>query len=190
MSNEAVLDNSVNLTNQLGDLLRDSASAELDRGLLYGAGAPEPAGVVAAAPVATGADLAAALTAAIGSVGDAGGSVSHLAARPSVLADARNLRDSNGQMLYPLGFGAAMGVTEVGVPELKAEDVLAFDKSRCYLILRSDLTLETSREFAYDRDAVAVRIKGRFACGVPAPQKSLRRLTVTPAASGRSAAKG
>ena len=65
--------------------------------------------MVAAAPAANGADLAAALTAAIGSIGDAGGVASHLCARPSVLADQRNVRDDNGQRLYPEGLGTAFG---------------------------------------------------------------------------------
>ena len=63
----------------------------------------EPRGVVAAAPAAAGEDMAAALTTAIGSIGDAGGAASHLCARPSVLADQRNVRDDNGQRLYPRG---------------------------------------------------------------------------------------
>ena len=126
----------MDLTAQLGDLLRDSASAELDHGLLYGTGPPQPDGVVAAAPEASGADLAAALTAAIGSVGDAGGRRDPPRG-PALGAGrgARNLRDSTGQMIYPLGFGAAMGVHEVGVPELAAADVLALDATRCWLIL-------------------------------------------------------
>jgi HK97 family phage major capsid protein len=192
LSNEAVDDASVNLTAQLGDLLRDSSSAELDRGLLYGEDTPEPRGVVASAPAADGADLAAALTAAIGQVGDNGGTVTHLAAKPSVLADARNLRDNEGRMMYPAGLGQAFGVTEVGVPELKAADILAFDQSRCWLILRSDFQIETSRDFAFERDATAVRIKGRFAVGIPALDKSIRKLVVTsrqaaPQARGKAA---
>jgi HK97 family phage major capsid protein len=179
ISNESIDDSSVNLTQQLSDLLRDSCSAELDRGLLYGADPTEPQGVVAAAPPAAGADLAEALSNAIGSVGDAGGIVSHLAARPSVLAAARNLRNINGDMLYPLGFGAAMGVQEVGVPELAAADILAFDATRCWLIIRNDFDVAISQDYFFNRDAAAMRVRGRFAVGVPVIEKSLRRLTVT-----------
>ena len=124
MSNESAADASVNLTQEFGDLLRDSASAELDRGVLYGSDDPEPRGLVAAALPAAGDDLGAAVTAAIGSIGDSGGVATHLAARPSVLADARNERDSTGQMMYPNGLGAALGLAEVGVPELAAADIL------------------------------------------------------------------
>ena len=84
VSNEGVGDASVNMTAQLGDLIRDSASIELDRGILYGTDSPEPRGVVAAAPPAAGVDLAAALTAAVGSIGDAGGRVPPV--RPAVRA--------------------------------------------------------------------------------------------------------
>ena len=42
MSNEGVSDASVNMTQQLGELIRDSASIELDRGILYGTDSPEP----------------------------------------------------------------------------------------------------------------------------------------------------
>ena len=155
--------------------------------MLYGASADEPRGVVAAAPPAAGADLAEALANAIGSVGDAGGTVSHLAARPSVLATARNLRDANGQMIYPLGFGAAMGVTEVGVPELAAADILAFDATRCWLVVRSDFDVAISQDYFFNRDAAAVRVRGRFAVGVPVVEKSLRRLTVTGPGASRAA---
>ena len=60
MSNESADDAEVNLSNEFGELLRDSASAELDRGILYGTDDPEPRGLVAAAPAAAGADLGAA----------------------------------------------------------------------------------------------------------------------------------
>ena len=44
LSNEGFSDASVNMTTQLGELIQDSASIELDRGILYGEGAKEPAG--------------------------------------------------------------------------------------------------------------------------------------------------
>ena len=40
LSNEGFSDSEVNMTNEFGQLLRDTASAELDRGVLYGEGAP------------------------------------------------------------------------------------------------------------------------------------------------------
>ena len=187
VSNEGVGDASINMTAQLGDLIRDSASIELDRGILYGTDSPEPRGVVAAALPAAGADLAAALTAAVGSIGDAGGIASHLCAKPSVLADQRNVRDDNGQRLYPQGLGNAFGLTEVGCPELAAADVLVVDRSRTWLIVRNDFQVDTSRDWAFQKDALAVRLRGRFAVGAPVLAKSLRRLSVTGPGSAQAA---
>ena len=187
LSNEGFSDASVNMTAQFGDLLRDSASIELDRGVLYGTDSPEPRGVVAAAPAAAGEDMAAALTTAIGSIGDAGGTASHLCARPSVLATQRNVRDDNGQRLYPEGLGAAFGLTEVGCPELAAADVLVVARDRAWLIVRNDFLVDTSRDWAFQKDALAVRLRGRFAVAAPVLAKALRKLTITPASSGRTA---
>jgi hypothetical protein len=181
LSNESVQDTSVNLTQQVGDLLRDSASAELDHGLLYGAGAPEPVGVVATAPAVDGTDLAAAITGAIGQIGNSGGVATHLAAKPSVLANARNVRATgSGQLMFPDGIGAAFGLTEAGVPELA--DALVYDKTRAYLIVRNDFAVELSRDYAFNADSVAVRVRGRFAVGIPAIQKTIRKVTVAGAA--------
>jgi hypothetical protein len=193
LSNESVGDTTTNLTVQIGNLLQDSASAELDRGLLYGSGsAGEPKGVVAAAPAADGTDLAAAITAAIGSIGDAGGTATHLAGKPSILARARNTRSSgSGDMLFPDGIGAAFGLTEVAAPEL--HDALVYDSTRAYLIVRNDFEVALSQDYAFHLDSVAVRVRGRFAVGVPAVNKTLRKITVAGAAptaeTGRQAQK-
>jgi HK97 family phage major capsid protein len=181
MSNESANDASVNLTQEFADLLRDSASAELDRGILYGdPGAHEPRGLVAVAPAAAGADLGAAITAAIGSIGDAGGKATHLAARPSVLADARDIRDANDVQLHPNGIGPSYGLAEVGVPELAAGDILVTNAARLWLITRSDFMVDFSTDWAFDRDALAVRLRGRFAVGAPDLPKGLRKLNVAP----------
>lgn len=190
MSNEGWADADVNLTTEFGDLLRDSASAELDRGLLYGEGAPEPAGAVPGARPAEGADLGAAITAAIGSIGDYGGVASHLCARPSVLAGARDLRDAAGVQLHPAGIGGSYGLQEVGVPQLESDDVLVIDATRTFLIVRSDFGVDVSGDYAFRQDATAIRIRGRFAIGVPSVDKALRKVTVTgPARAARPAGK-
>ena len=179
LSNEGFDDASVNMTAELSTLIRDSASIELDRGILYGEGTPEPAGVVAAALPANGADLAAALTAAVGSIGDAGGVATHLCAKPSVLAAQRNVRATpDGQRLFPEGLGTAFGLTEVGCPELAAADVLVVGRDRTWLIVRNDFDVDVSRDYAFDRDAIAVRLRGRFAVAAPDLPKSLRKLIV------------
>jgi hypothetical protein len=180
LSNEGLTDASVNMSNELAQLIRDSASIELDRGVLYGTDSPEPRGVVAAALPAAGDDLAAALTAAVGSIGDAGGAATHLCARPSVLADQRNIRGvPDGQRLFPEGLGAAFGLAEVGVPELAAADILVVDKARAWLVVRNDFAVDTSLDWAFDRDAIALRLRGRFAVAAPDLPKALRRLSVT-----------
>jgi hypothetical protein len=193
MSNESVGDTEVNITNEFAELMRDSASAELDRGILYGGDDPEPRGLVAAALPAPGADLGAAITAAIGSIGDAGGTATHLAARPSVLANARNTRDltdGSNRLAFPDGIGAAYGLEEVGVPELAAADILVTNKAKLWLVTRNDFQVDYSRDYAFDRDAIAVRIRGRFAVGAPDLPKALRKLTVQPAGAQTAGTRG
>jgi HK97 family phage major capsid protein len=193
MSNESVSDTEVNLTGEFSELMRDSASAELDRGILYGGDDPEPRGLVAAAPAAAGDDLGAAITAAIGSIGDAGGTATHLCARPSVLADARNTRDltdGSNRLAFPDGIGAAYGLQEIGVPELRTADILVVNKARVWLVVRNDFQVDYSRDYAFDRDALAVRIRGRFAVGAPDLPKGLRKLNVQPTGTQAAGTRG
>jgi HK97 family phage major capsid protein len=180
LSNESWADASVNLTSEFSTLLRDAAGPELDRGLLYGEVANnEPRGVVARATAAPGADMAAALTAAIGSIGDAGGSASVLAAPPAVLAAQRNTRGTpDGQRLFPDGIGAAFGLTEVPVPTLAAGDILVIDASRAFTVVRSDFEVAVSSDYAFHLDSTAMRVKGRFAVACPSVDKALRKLTI------------
>jgi HK97 family phage major capsid protein len=176
LSNESVADTSVNLTAQFGTLLSDAAGPELDRGLLYGSLAPEPTGVVAAAAVADGANLGVSITAAVGQIGNAGGAANTIMAKPSVLANARNTRDTAGQFVYPGGIGAAFGLTEVPCPE--SNDCLVYDATRMFLILRRDFEVALSTDYAFASDSTALRVKGRFAVGVPSLPKAVRRITV------------
>ena len=182
MSNESISDTSVNLTAQVADLLRDSSGPELDRGLLYGSLPTEPAGVVPNVTAVDGADLSSAITAAVGAIADAGGSPSHIAAKPSVLAAQRNVKATgSGEFLYPLGIGAQFGLTEVGVPELA--DCLIYDRSRLYLIARTtDFEIAMSQDYFFDSDSTAIRVRGRFAVGMPVPLKAARKITVAGAA--------
>ena len=109
MSNESISDATVNLTAQVADLLRDSSGPELDRGLLYGTAATEPKGVVPNVLAVDATDLSGAITAAIGAIGDAGGTATHIAGKPSLFAHERNIKATgSGVFLYPLGRRAAV----------------------------------------------------------------------------------
>jgi HK97 family phage major capsid protein len=181
LSNESVADTSVNLTMQVGNLLRDAAGPELDRGLLYGnppTVPAEPKGVVPIATAVDGTALDVAITTAVGQIGDQGGAANVLAAKPSLLAKWRNLRDTQQRPLYPDGIGALFGLTEVGVPNLA--DTLVYDSTRMFFVVRTqDFEVAISQEYAFASDSLAVRVRGRFAVGCPAPGKTLRKITVT-----------
>ena len=99
-----------------------------------------------------------------------------------MLAAQRNVRDDNGQRLYPEGLGAAFGLVEVGCPELAPADVLVVARDRAWLITRNDFQVDTSRDWAFQKDALAVRLRGRFAVAAPVLAKALRKLTITPRA--------
>jgi HK97 family phage major capsid protein len=181
LSNESITDTSVNLTVQVGNLLKDAAGPELDRGLLYGSLAAEPKGVVPNSAAADGTDLAAAITLAIGQIGDSGGAATHLAMKPSILANHRNDRDTQQRPLWPDGIGAAFGLTEVPVPSLA--DALVYDATRLYLLVRTvDFEVALSPDFYFDADSTALRVRGRFAAAMPAPAKTCRKVTVAGAA--------
>jgi hypothetical protein len=178
LSNESITDTSVNLTQQVANLLRDSSGPELDRGLLYGSLATEPKGVVPAAAVVDGADLATAITAAIGQIGNAGGTADTIAGKPSLFAGQRNVKATgSGVFLYPLGVGPQFGLREVGVPELA--DCLVYDSTRLFLIARTiDFEVAFSPDYFFDSDSTACRVRGRFAVGMPVPNKTARKITV------------
>ena len=178
MSNESIQDTSVNLTTQVAALLRDSSGPELDRGLLYGSLPTEPRGVIPSVQAVDSADLAGAITTAIGVIGNAGGTATTIAAKPSLFAEQRNVKATgSGEFLYPLGLGAQFGLAEVGVPELA--DCLVYDASRLYLIARTtDFAVDTSQDYFFDSDSAAIRVRGRFAVGMPVPLKAARKITV------------
>lgn len=176
IANEMMADASVNVTAQVTTVIRDSLSRQLDLGLLFGEGPPEPVGIVATAAEAAGADLLEAVLNARGSINDAGGAATTLAASGAMLAAADNARDGNGALMFPGGFAAVTGLTHVTVPELAVP--LVYDRSRLHLVLRDDPVVEVSTDFRFDYDATTLRVKARMACGCPDPDKSLRKLAV------------
>lgn len=179
LSNELVSDAQINITAEVGRLLRDSLSAQLDEGLLRGAGPPEPAGVIAAAPAVAGADLLAAAAAAVGAIGDEGGQATTLAASPSRLALESARTDGGGQLVYGAGgIGGVLGLTTVAVPAL-GEDALVYDASRLFLVTNGGLSsVEFSRDWHFAYDATTLRIRSRIAVAAPDPDRSLRKLTI------------
>ena len=190
VSNEMMDDASINLSAQFTTLLRDSLSRQLDDGLLFGSGPPEPKGVVATAAEAAGTDLLDAALNARGAIADAGGQASTLAASGAMLAAADGQRDANGGLIFPNGFAAALGLTPVTVPNL--DPPLVFDRSRLYLVLRDDSSVEMSRDFRFEFDATTFRVRARMACACPDPAKTIRRLAITepePERAARPAAK-
>lgn len=176
LSNESVADSSINLTASLGVLLQDSLSRDLDLGLLQGGGPPAPVGVIGVAPSAIGADLLGQVTAAKGSIGDAGGTPTTLAVSATTLADEDAKTGVSG-LFYPNGFAAATGLEAVVVPGLATP--LVYDKSRCYLVVRDDARVEVSGDYHFAYDATSLRVKARVAAAIPDPNKAIRKLSVT-----------
>lgn len=181
MSNEFVDDNEL----PMGDLLRkavaDSMGPKLDRGLLFGAGAPEPVGVLAAAPLtAVFPDFRQGVIAAWGELLDAGADAEQVVAFASGATVAGELARTTADDVPIHADGAAAmvgpGIRLIPVPSLSAGEVLVADLSGLYLVLRSDFTADFSEHAGFAKDQVLLRIKGRFACACPTPEKTLRRV--------------
>ena len=132
-----------------------------------------------------GADLLEAVLTARGAIADAGGRATTLAASGAVLAAADGARDSQGALMFPGGFAAVTGLTPVSVPEL--DPPLVFDRSRLYLILRDDSSVEMSRDFRFEFDATTYRVRARMACACPDPNKGIRKLAVGDDSTRRAA---
>jgi hypothetical protein len=80
-------------------------------------------------------------------------------------------------MLYPDGIGAAFGLTEVGCTQIT--DTIVYDATRLFLIARTaDFEIALSQDYFFDSDSAALRVRGRFAVGMPVPNKTARKITV------------
>jgi HK97 family phage major capsid protein len=177
VSNEMMSDPTQNVTTAFTTLLADSLSKQLDDGLLNGAGPPEPQGVIAAAPAATGTDLLDAVLNARGAIADAGGTATTLAASGATLAAADGTRDDTGALMYPGGFAAVTGLVPVTVPGLATP--LVYDRTRVFCIVNGQLSsVEASTDFRFQYDATTFRVKSRVTAAVPDPAKAIRKLTV------------
>ena len=70
-----------------------------------------------------------------------------------------------------------MGLKPVTVPALATP--LVYDSTRCYLVINGgDSQVDVSNDAYFNEDALGMRIKARVAAGIPAPTKSIRKLTI------------
>jgi HK97 family phage major capsid protein len=179
VSNELVHDSVINLTTAIGQLLKDGLSVDVDQGLLYGTGSAnhQPTGIVTTAPEVTGPDLLTGVAAAVGALGDAGGTATRTAMSGSAWSTEAVRVDSNGSLVYPAGQIATIaGTTPVIVPGMA--DVLTYDPSRLYLVVSQDSTVTFSDDFYFDLDSQAVRIVARISIASPTPDKAARKVVV------------
>lgn len=94
--------------------------------------------------------------------------------------------DTNGALVHPGGsLTDVAGLKPVLVPGLV--DTLVYDSSRVFLVLGQDSTAELSTDFAFDRDAIALRVKARANVAAPDKDKAIRKLTVSGGATARTA---
>jgi hypothetical protein len=177
ISNELSVDSTTNITAQLQTMLKDSLSRELDLGILNGTGTPQPDGIVAQAPEVDGADLLTGALAAVGAISDAGGSPNVIALSGTAFSTEAGRTDTNGSLVHPGGTLADVaGLRPVVVPGLA--EPLVYDSNRVFLVLGQDSTADLSQDFAFDRDAVAIRVKARVNVAAPDANKAIRKLNL------------
>jgi hypothetical protein len=193
ISNEMIDDSAFPISGLVGQLLQDTVSADMDRGLFHGAGAPEPVGLLTVATAAaTGGDLRSAAIAAWGEMTAAGAEPTAITvfAEPTMVADewGRTASGSGapvhgdapaaprGGAAPPLTLGP--GITVVPAATLAAGEALAVEVTRTYLIEREPIRTALSRDAIFQYDGVLLRIRGRVAVACPDPARSLRTLTI------------
>ena len=179
VSNESIDDTSFSLADAIGQVVADSLGPVLDTGLLGGDGvAPNPAGVLGAAPTVPTAGIWAGVYAAQGAIGDAGGTATHVALMPSTLATEAARVDAQGRPLYADGLSIG-GLQLVACPSLSAADALVYDGVSMRLIVRNDFAFEASPFPEFKSDLTTARVKGRFSVSWPSgPNKSMRKFTI------------
>jgi HK97 family phage major capsid protein len=196
LSEESITDASFNLAQAVGRAIADSCGPLVDDAFLYGAAALSPKGVWAAAPEAAEApDFRSAVIAAWGELAGAGSPVESIivATHPTDLASEWSRTTGDGLPLHTDAPSAGTltlgpGIRTLAVPMMHAGDVLAFDASAVFRVVRSDFAVELSREAGFATDSVWLRVKGRLAVAAPTPEKSLRRCTIAGAAAAAAKA--
>ena len=186
ISNELIADAAFNIAAALGQAIADRLGVQLDDGVIRGGGDPEdsPVGVWGFAPAVPDAPLWPGIWSAVGELGDAGGAPTHVALRPSTWAAEAARADDVGRPLYPDGLVQAGGLTFVQVPSLDPDESLIFDAAKVRLIVRRDFSFEVDASAGFARDVSLARVIGRFAVGVPNPQRAIRKLTIADEALG------
>lgn len=182
LSNESVADAALNLTAEVGRLIRESMVAKVDTDVTYGvvANTAAPAGFFAALPDVEGDTLRAGVVTAAAEIMAAGGTPNVVLISPALWSTEVTRRET-----VPAGSGL---LSDLGIPlevkvasTLKPSDALVLDSTGCFGIVRSDYSIEASTDApgAWERDGVALRVKARLAAAVPAPAIHARSVTVT-----------
>jgi HK97 family phage major capsid protein len=184
VSAEMQADAAVNITTWVQGALADSLSRDLDLGILGGAGAPAPTGVLGQADEVTGATLTEATGKAIAAIGEAGGTANTIAMSPTVYAAELTRADDAGRPVHPDGLPDFLGLTIVQVPALASP--LCYASDRCFLVLGQDSNVTVHDDPRHD--AMLLLVKARANVGIPVKAKAIRKLTIE-GASFRAEAK-
>ena len=141
------------------------------------------------ATASDGTDLLLAAVKAKADIGTSGGTATHIALSPHFVGQLESVKDTTGAQLYPDAATTFAGLATVDT--VAATQPFMFDKSRCWLVLRSDFMAEINEyaDAAWSRFAVSLRIVGRFALAIPQPLKATRKLTVAGVAPTGQAAR-
>ena len=138
-----------------------------------------PRGLIGQAQQVTGAGLWAATVTGKAQIAASGGTATHLAADPDLVAAEESRVDEDGRPLWPDGLATFAGVQVV--PTAGATEPLLYDAQRVLLVVRSDYEALLSEDHgpAFERYAVALRLTARMAAAAPAPVMSMRRLEIS-----------
>lgn len=189
LSNESIGDTEMNLTSEVGRLIRESMAATADTDLCYGVtpAAPEaPAGYFGDLTSVSEASLRASVVAAAADILAAGGTPTTVILSPALWAAEMTRRETTptavGALFDDLGLGLDVKVAAT----LTATDGLVIDRAGCFGIIRTDYSIEASTDggTAWTHDGVSLRVKARLAAAIPAPSKHARSIAVDAPAPG------
>ena len=187
LSNESIADPDLNLTGEVGRLVRESMAAKADVDLLYGVTTPAPeapVGVFDDLAVVDAITLRAAVLDAAAAIMGAGGMPNVVLLSPALWSAEMTRREAQAAATGPLFSDLGLPLEVKVAHTLKATDALVLDNTGCFAVVRNDFSIEASGTSgdAWTHDGVSLRIKARLAMAIPSPSKHARALTVTPAA--------